>query len=76
MSRAPIHSQHRIVAALQLGPMSPQQLEVCLQLSRRTVTESVDALECRGKVKREVIASREYGAWPEVLSLATAGGQR
>lgn len=50
MSRA--HSQHRILAALKLTPMSCQQLQACLSLHRETVGQSVRALEVRNKVRR------------------------
>lgn len=71
--RSPIHSQDRILGALQLQPMTPQQLEACLQLHRTTVAASLDALACRRKVECTAIGSRECGTWPEVWSLASHG---
>ena len=65
-----VHSQHRTILALQLQPMTRQQLEACLQLHRTTVTAALDALEGRGQVKRTIIGSRAYGAWPEMWSIA------
>lgn len=70
------HSQPRILRTLALAPMTKLQLEQCLMLDRRTVSDSLAMLELRGRVQRQVRGSAKYGAWPDLFSLKTSRGSK
>jgi DNA-binding MarR family transcriptional regulator len=71
------HSQHRIIGALRLGPMSRPQLAKCLSLDYSTVTNSLNDLEARRKVRlrRSAVRAAHYGP-PVVVFELLQGGQR
>lgn len=67
-----IHSQRRIIAALQLAPMTAEQLSRCLMLHRRTVELSASNLFARGKVIRYAAKPRKRvpGPTPYIYEVA------
>lgn len=67
-----IHSQRRIVAALQLAPMTPDDLARCLSLHRTTVRHTLADLQFLGRVTRHPSGPRKRitGPAPYVYEVA------
>lgn len=68
------HSQHRIVGALLLAPMSRTQLAACLSLHYGTVHDSMQALVIRRKVRALPSTGRSSHYGPPVTVFELAPG--